>query len=444
MRFEKSIQSRQTLLEWLTYIFIFSICVSAWIPFSININGLNLRASQILLPVVFFVLWREKAFEKVNRSSFLLIILAIIWLGFLLFWTLFNLPYSALLKPVGHIFLLGLNLLHVVAVYLLILRSQNLQNALMAFLISAFLLIMVQIIFVIGANYGLSFPGDWLAKETTPALVNGELVSATILRFVFGGVITGCVSAAVLLLAISLYHHLGSKLPWFCWLCMPIAGVGMIIGYSRQAFISLVVGILVIAFFLLIQGFYRKLVLTLAFVCISSASALIIVDITPGGQAYQRAFLGRLDQLIQPTAYTEAGTVTDRVAIWSGMEQDTFRSPLVGNGQDSYLKYSPSINIEGSHNFPLEELHSAGPFGFMAYFLFHGFIFFWAWKILIKHGSSFAMHWLLLGLTGAYIAVICASVTNLIYWNPVYWLVIGLLLAAIRLSAFPVSPEVVS
>src|SRR5262249_38030891 len=84
----------------------------------------------------------------------------------------------------------------------------------------------------------------------------------------------------------------------------------------------------------------------------------------------------------------------------------------------------------GSHNFPLEVLHASGIVGFGAWVILHAVIAVGTFRQLRRAELTDSDRNALLGLTCAVIAIVSASFSNLIFWNPTYWMLLGVLLGA--------------
>jgi len=420
-------------LTWFTYIFVFLVCFTAWIPLSVNIGGLNLRASQFMLPVVFVRLWMQRPFVTIRRSSLVLLVSGGLLWGTLLFWTVANIDsYASVARPLGHVFLLGLNLLHTVAIYLLVIRTRRLYETLISFLSSVTVLNGILLTIVVGSALGISALQGFIAQEAGEILLQGQLAGGLVPRFKFAGVIAGCVSAAAFALALCLLLNRKRKRVWSLWICVFMAGAGVVIGFSRQGFVSLVAGLIVAGLYLTSHGQVSRVLKVALVLTLVATVGIWGVSQLPGGRGFVQAFLGRVSLLFQSTSY-RTGTVGARTAMWSGMLADVARNPFRGNGQDAYLRYI-APGQEGSHNFPLEVLCATGLSGFIPYVLFHAAILVSARRAVSRREAGELSRWMLLGLVGAYVAVWLASVTNLIFWNPTYWLVIGLLVAGTRLT----------
>jgi O-antigen ligase len=422
----------------LTFVFIFASCFSAWIPFAINLGGLNLRVSQIFLPLVFLWLLTHKATWRIARSNLPLAVAGFVLWGAFLFWTAVNFAsYESLVKPLGRVFLLGLNLLHLVAVYWLVVRTQQWRGAVSALLVSVTFFNALLVIVTFGAGLGIPFFQGMLVETRQPVLVGGELVSAEVVRFTFSGIQGGVMAAMVLTIVAVFLLTSQSKPAWWLWLVGVINAAVLMVGFSRQNVVSLVGGLGVIGFYLLLRKRLQRLIRLALLISVIIITGFWLISQLPGGQGFYQAFMGRTLQLFQPEAYT-TGTVQGRVRMWSGMWEDIARNPFWGNGQDAYLKYA-NPGEEGSHNFPLEVLHTAGIAGLIAYGGLHLLIAITGWRSLFRKNVREADRWLLLGLLAAYAALWLSSLTNLIFTTSTYWVVMALVLAGARLLSAPVS-----
>src|SRR5262245_44467631 len=68
-------------------LFVFSICLTVWVPFSIDLAGLNLRASQLLLPFVLGALLFSRHSWRVSFSSAVSLAAGLAWWIALAAWT---------------------------------------------------------------------------------------------------------------------------------------------------------------------------------------------------------------------------------------------------------------------------------------------------------------------------------------------------------------------
>jgi O-antigen ligase len=149
-------------------------------------------------------------------------------------------------------------------------------------------------------------------------------------------------------------------------------------------------------------------------------------------ESYWEAFAGRAMLLADRSSY-DGGTVNDRLRMWSGMADDIRANPLVGSGQDAYLAYFPYAGGAGSHNYPLEVLHAAGVLGFLPFLYLHASAMWVSWRMALNRRIERAARLRMLGLLLAFCVLFLSSLTNLIAWNPAYWLIFGIVAGSARL-----------
>jgi O-antigen ligase len=411
-------------------LFIFSICLTIWLPISIAVGGLNLRASQLLLPIVLGLLATTPPRLEVSLWSLLTAAGGVVWWLSLVCWTVVNGPQFG--HPLGRVLLMALNLAQGVAVYVLIVRVGDARAPIRALLWSVTLLNAMLVVVTAAASFGVPVPERWLAPEAAPLYVNGEIVAGTVQRFIGTGVMTGCISASAAVLAICLWFDPAWRHRWLLAVSGIAGLVGMVIGFSRQSVLSLVLGLIVAAPFLLSRGHVVRAFKLAAIGSVLTTVAILLILATAPGRQFWYAFIGRTAQFFDPQAY-RSGTAASRADIWTGMLSDIARNPLVGQGQDSYLRYMDPWE-EGAHNFPMEVIHSTGLLGFAGYLMMHGLAPVLAIVMLAGRRFDEATRVPLIAVLGAYAAIVAASITNIIYWNPTYWLLVALMIAAVRLA----------
>lgn len=415
-------------LQFLTRAFVAVCCVVVWIPVAIDISGLHLRASQLLLPLVLLLLWMQQPFVSLSRRELALAISGGLWLGATLFWTIAAGGGSA--KPVARVFLHGINLLHFAVAYIAVVRLRRTHAPVRTLLATVAVLNLLILAISSLANTGVPVPPSFLSEEAAPLAVEGAVVAGSVRRFSVG-VVVGCVSAAAFVLGLALLLD-SRRGRGFLLLMTAFAGVGIVVGFSRQGILSLVGGLAVVVVCSTRRKQLRQLVRTVGLTVVLLAAVSGIVWVVPGGQEYFQALGGRTAQLAQPEAYA-TGTALERTSLWLQMLSDVRANPLVGRGQDAYQEYSNPWE-EGSHNFPLEVLHAAGLGGFIPFVALHLLVGVGALAAIFRARRVGPTPLALVGLLGAYAAVTLAAASNLIFWTPVYWLVGGLLAGATALQ----------
>ena len=419
-------EHRPTLLV-VTRIFVVICCAVVWIPVAISVAGLNLRASQLILPLILLLLWIQKPFITVSRRELALALSGALWLAATLFWTIASGGGG---KSVARVLLHGLNLLHFAAAYIFIVRLRDHRGPIRTFLATVAVLNLVILFISSLANAGVPIPTSFLAEEAAPLAVEGAVVAGTVRRFSVG-VVVGCVSAGAFVLGLALMlgrrAHRGRTI-----LLTGLSGIGIVIGFSRQGLLSLAAGLGVVIACSLRRRQLFPLLRTLLVGAALLAAVSAIVWFVPGGQEYFQALGGRAAQLAEPESYA-TGTVLERTSLWLLMLRDVRANPLVGRGQDAYREYSNPWE-EGSHNFPLEVLHAAGLGGFIPFLVFHLIVVVGAFRSVLRSRKVGPTPLPLVGLLAAFTAIALAAASNLIFWTPVYWLAGGLVAGATTLQ----------
>jgi O-antigen ligase len=418
---------RHPTLLLVTRTFVVVCCAVVWIPVAIGVAGLNLRASQLLLPPILLLLWMQKPFVTLSRRELALALSGGLWLAATLFWTI---AAGGGVRPVARALLHALNLLHFAVGYILVVRLRDHRLPVRTFLATVAVLNLLILFISSLANAGVAIPTSFLAEEAAPLAVEGAVVAGTVRRFSVG-VVVGCVSAGAFVLGLALM--LGPRRRrGLLILLTALSGIGIVIGFSRQGLLSLAGGLGVVIACSMRRRQLIPLIRTLVVGAALLAAVSAIVWFVPGGQDYFQALGGRAAQLAQPEAYA-TGTVLERTSLWLQMLRDVQANPLVGRGQDAYRAYSNPWE-EGSHNFPLEVLHAAGLGGFIPFLAFHLIVVVGALQTALRARRTGPTPLPLVGLLGAFAAIALAAVSNLIFWTPVYWVVGGLLAGATTLE----------
>jgi len=429
-------------LTTLTTILIVAACSTVWLPLSLPIGGLNLRASQLVLLPVLAILLR-RASGRITVMGAAQVACGALFIVALLFWTLWWHDSLPKLAP-GRIALHVLNLLHLVAMQVLLWRTRAVREAVRTFIVTVAAFDAFYVAVALLASAGIMLPLPILVTVTQPALVGGEIVAQTIQRFEGGGIIAGCLSAACLLMMLAMLMDGPERRPKQWLLISALLSAGIVLGYSRQSLVSLVIGGVVMAAGFVVRGQLRQtLRVAMRLVAVSVIAGLLLVAI-PATRSYLSAFAGRASQLLAGDAYS-SGTAGERVDMWSAMWDDVKANPLIGHGQDAYLRYYPPSDPltttgtgGGAHNLPIEAWHAGGLLAILALVGLHLLLF---WPVVIgvvaapREQAS-----LIVALAAGGSAVVVATLTNLIYWNPTYWVFLAMVSGARVISYAPYAP----
>lgn len=419
-------------LTTLTTILIVAACSTVWLPLSLPIGGLNLRASQIVLMPIAVILLAQGSW-RVTASGAAQTVGAAVFVGVLLFWTVWWQETLPRLAP-GRVALHVLNLLHLAVMQVLLWKTRDLRGAVLTFIGAVAAFDAFYVVVALLASIGISLPLPILVTVTQPSLVGGEIVAQTIQRFEGGGITAGCLSAACLLMVLAMAMDTPERRPKRWLLASALLSGGIVLGYSRQSLVGLVAGAAVIALGFVIRGQMQKGIRVAARLFAAFVTATVLLTLIPATRTYVEAFAGRASQLLSGEAYA-SGTAAERIGMWSAMWGEVKENPLMGRGQDSYLRfYPPSDPLTnegpggGAHNLPIEVWHAGGLIAFIAMGGLHFLLFWPVFRGLLVVPREHLC--LLIALAAGGAAVALATLTNLIYWNPTYWVFLAMVAGA--------------
>jgi hypothetical protein len=413
--------------QTLTTILIVAACATVWLPMSIPVAGLNVRASQLILPPLVLLLLLNTSWRVTWRSA-AAVICAAVFIGSLAFWTAWwheTLPPRA---P-GRVLLHVINLLHWAVLQALLWRSRALRPAILTLIATVAAFDAFYIVVAALAAIGVSVPLPILVTVDQETLVNGQRLVQTVQRFEGGGITAGCLSAACLLMVLALMMDRPERRPKRWLLTCALLGAGIVLGYSRQSLVSLAAGGLVIAGAFAIRGQPQKVLRTGFRLLAAGAVTATILTLIPATRVYMQAYAGRADQLLSTDSYS-SGTASERLGMWSAMLEDVVVNPFAGQGQDAYLRHYPPDDPtqqqagEGAHNFAVEALHAGGLFALAALIGLHLLAF---GPLVVRVLAGPREHLCVaIALAAGGAAVVASTMTNLIYWNPTYWIFLAL------------------
>lgn len=408
------------------------VCSTVWIPWSVSVRGLNLRLSQIALPLVLLVVVRKPPTFLVPRRALLLTGLAVFFVGSIALWTV--LAPDSDLHAFGRVGLLALNVLQMAAGYMLVARTRRPLAFLRTFIFSVAALNVVFLVLAAGVTMGLLPTFGMVELAVQPSIVAGQVSNVMAWRIEAGGVLAGCYSAGALAAGLAVGPQRLARSKLLALLAGLSLGAGVIVGFSRQALLSLAVGVLVVLGAAAIAGRFKTLLRVAAALTTIAVGSVALASVLPGLQGYLDAFAGRAAQLADVGSYS-VGTARDRTEMWGMMLHDISANPLKGRGQDAYMRYYPSSTGGGSHNLFVEALHAGGLLAFLAVVLLHGIGLASGVGVLMRVRRSPDDLAAVTGVLSCTVATMLAATTNLIYWSAPYWFVLGWLLALGR--AYP-------
>lgn len=413
-------------LEFIGHIFVVVVCATVWLPWSVNVSGLNLRLSQMAFPFVLLALCNRPPTLVVTRRGVLLTVCAALFVGGVALWT--ALAPSGDMHAFGRVGLYILNVIQMGIGYMLVVRTRRLTPFLRTFVFSVAGFNVFFLLLAVGVAADLLPAMGMVERAVQPSLVDGKVAYVMAWRIELGGVLAGCFSAGALAAVLALGRRRFAASAFLAAAVGLSLCAGIIVGFSRQAVLSLAAAVLIILGSLIVAGRLTALFRVVGGLGLLVAGSVVVALVLPGLRGYLDAFAGRTAQLVDQQSYS-VGTARDRTEMWGMMLHDIAANPLKGRGQDAYMRYYPSGTGGGSHNLFIEVLHAGGLLAFLPLVLLHLLGIVSAVGTMFRVRNSPEELATVVAVLSCAVATILAATTNLIYWSAPYWLVLGWLLA---------------
>ncbi|MGH7575462.1 MAG: O-antigen ligase family protein [Longimicrobiales bacterium] len=409
-----------------------SAFIGAWLPPIATVAGFNIRAHQLFLgiTVAVFLLRPAVIGQRPPWARQYALPMAALWAVALL-WTTFNSPFLAL--GLGHVALLGLNLIHAWLLMLLIGDDTQVLRRCFRLLAWATIAALGWTVFVLtAAQAGVQVVRDLIFIDAVPLVGPTGVRSGEIARFVWGLPLASYFASLTLICAGLLRCRGWGSRPLFA--IAAVAGaVGVVLEPARGPIVAFLGGVLTYGIGLLVQGRLVRLATTAggALALIGAAYFAVAVIDSPR-YPVRDAFMGRFVQLATVEQYT-VGTASERMHVWRHMLEDIRSRPLAGAGFDAYRTYV-SKDDQTSENFPLEVLHSTGVIGFGAFAAFQLLAVWRAVRVVLRHRLETSISHAVLSLLAAHAGLTLATATNPAGTGALYWMLYGLLVAAAEMG----------
>jgi len=187
------------------------------------------------------------------------------------------------------------------------------------------------------------------------------------------------------------------------------------IGFSRQAILSLLIGIFLTFIISNSRNIKKSLILFFASVFLIFLISYSTVSIF--FPEYFLVFSERVLSIFQLVSYS-TGTIGDRFQLWFKMINENSNNIFFGQGMDSYIKFF-SFRGEGAHNFPLMVYHSGGIFAFLSYIYIQFGILVSLLEFVRKSNTAKSLFIIMT-------IFLISSLTGLIYMSHIFWIFIGI------------------
>lgn len=383
--------------------------------FLININfigGPSIKPSQLYFLSLLVMTAGSFLKFKFPRLIANYALAAFIIISLISFFTLFNYDKQFFFhfstnegyEPLAHILLLTFNLSTPILVYFLISTYDLSKNFLETFHNSVFYGCMI-FFFIIISPIDSSF----LYKETVEILLRNEI---PVRRFI-GGVEFSVLCAAATASLINSASF--SKNIYYSIFKLIILLVGLTVGFSRQAILSLIIAVFLTYVISRRRNFFQSLslfIITILGVFIVSYFSLLLFIPLAAEVIFERIF-----SIFQIISYS-TGTIGDRMQLWSKMIAENSTNIFFGQGLDAYLKFF-SYRGEGAHNFPVMIFHAGGLVAFISY-LYVQFSVIFNLLSFVRYNQTAKTLFIIL------ILLFTSSLSNLIYMTHIFWVFIGI------------------
>lgn len=383
--------------------------------FLININfigGPSIKPSQIYFLGLLIYSARSFFNFKFSKSIINYSLASISLISLITFFTLLNYDKQFFFhfslhegyEPFVHIVLLAFNLITPFFIYFLMSTYSFSSNILNIFHNSVFYGCLI-FFFIIISPIDSSF----LYKQTTEIVLRSEV---SVQRFI-GGVEFSVICAAAITSIINSSTFKNNI--YFSLFKILVLCLGLIAGFSRQAILSLIIGI----FLTYIINNNRNILqsLTLFFISILSVFISAYYVTLLFAPFLAEIFFERIFSIFQIVSYS-TGTIGDRFELWHKMILENSSNIFFGQGLDAYLKFF-SFRGEGAHSFPVMIFHAGGIIAFALYLYIQ-------FSVILSLLIFSSKHQVARALLIILIVFFTSSLSNLIYMGHIYWIFIGI------------------
>jgi O-antigen ligase len=236
----------------------------------------------------------------------------------------------------------------------------------------------------------------------------------------------GAYCATALLVALGLLVGVRSHWRWkvLFGAAAACAGLGVVLSYSRTAYVAVLLGVTLIGLLLLRRGGLRWLLGLLM-------AAAMLAPLLPA------SVLERFDSIELEAGQRDESTER-RFEFWQLARTSFASHPVIGTGYHTFHHAQVNPNRTDTHNFFLRELAEKGLLGaFVLLGLFYSIARLLAYALRRTASGSWT-HGLALGLSGAFVALLCGNGfgDRFTHYAMIahFWLYLGLLLRGLTLE----------
>jgi len=246
---------------------------------------------------------------------------------------------------------------------------------------------------------------------------------------------TGSQMAAVCLLALAKAMQRDERHRQFLWLCAALIFIGVLLSFSRGAWVGFGVGMILLPFsarYVPRQGPKLRTPLWRTVVLLSGTVVggyFLIVRLMPFMQDV-------LVERFMTLTMWDQGTMFLRLQNWMKLITDALQSPVFGRGASAYRGLLEAPNVPES--FLVETFHSAGLVGVAAFVWLQIYLLRQAIRML-HAGEHLQLRWIMPFLV-SYAGYFVSIQTNPNAWGGFYWMFVALFAATLYQTRFDRAP----
>jgi O-antigen ligase len=221
---------------------------------------------------------------------------------------------------------------------------------------------------------------------------------------------------------------------WFYGMSAGAIFTGVLLTYSRGAWIGAIVGAAtVLALLIWRRGIIpiRPLPL-LGLSAVLAATLLVVMTVVP---SVKTVLIARLENILN----TGAGTGHGRLVFWARITEDALHRPILGHGANAYQLLIPAPLV--AENAVVEIFHTSGIVGLALYVAITVMVIMLFWKAFASGGNLPATRAAAIIPLGGYLSLLVGSQMNPSFWGNMYWAVFGLAIALLAPAAVGDGPS---
>ena len=391
--------------------FLFKLFVFTSVFFQIFIFNFNFLSSNIKIPqllFLFLITYNLRSLVKIKLSNRILNyckygLFSLLIISFCTFFNYetesFNNLTSLNYKPISHLTLFFFNFLTVPFLFLLMRFLKIKQDIISTFYNSIFFSIIIIILILL-----LPFDSSFLFKENIEFSVSGLQIQR------FKGGLEFSIFSVIALFSL-LNDRQNKDILALKYFKITVFLISVLIGFSRQAFLCLIVGS-IMHFFYKYNLSIKNIVSLFPLVLLLSFFLYIVVP----NSIFLTFVFDRFTEIFSVATYF-TGTASDRFFLWTNMINDISNNVLFGKGMDSYIKFFV-YQGDGAHNLFMMILHAGGALA-LTLFLFAIIPIFYRYFNYRHYRFNNFIIFLSLSM------LFLASLTSLIYTINLFWIFLG-------------------